>query len=453
MNATALFPPEFLRLFERANLLASMGNQEEAKQMYRRAAEACPAAWLGIGCETLKEGVKTDAMEYFMQVLEVTKDPRIRSVTMNNIGSILANRGNRPAAEVIFMSALGEDRNCFEAIANLALCYSWVNNFPAALALMDKAIRMQPTYHQAHFSKALFLLTLGRWLEGWQLYESRFKKVGVTTKIQVPQPEWDGRNIAGKTLLVVAEQGAGDTIHMARYGPLLRARGIRLIACVQRGLGRILEAMRCWHYVLEEGHEMNGVPFDYFIHFMSLPRLFQTTVESVPPAPYIPCPSPRAGRQGPLRVGFCWAGSVDHMRDIYRSTQIEQWKELFSIPGTEWHSFQVGHRSIDLAGSGANGTDYGSWISQNQLGFYETAQELCGMDLIISVDTSVVHLAGAMGIPTWVLLPFHPDWRWLLNREDSVWYPSLRLFRQPAEWDWASVFERVKTELEKHANS
>ena len=249
------------------------------------------------------------------------------------------------------------------------------------------------------------------------------------------------------------EQGLGDTIQFARYLRLLADRGARVIFAAPAELKSLLGDLEGACQVMEANQPLP--PFDLRAGLMSLPRLCGTRLENIPASvPYLPLPPvarfplPPAV-PGRLRVGLVWAGGTGHLNDQMRSIPLKQLLPLLQAADCDFFSLQVGPRAADLAAlpAGIRMTDIGSRVRD----FADTAAVMRQLDLIISVDTAALHLAGALARPVWALLPYAPDWRWLLEREDTPWYPTMRLFRQVAPRDWASVINRVQEELSRVA--
>lgn len=285
---------------------------------------------------------------------------------------------------------------------------------------------------------------------GWDQYEARLRVPGlITPERHFTHPRWDGRPFPGKTLLLHYEQGLGDTLMFVRYAPLVKALGGRVILAAQAGLADLVATCRGIDAVVPKGTA--PPPFDCHFPLLSLPWLFHTDLASIPAEiPYMSIPEGVPNRQklaeclarseGRVRVGLAWQGSAFHPRDGERSIPPATLAPLASLPEVAWHGFQ---REPDLEDPFPGLLNLGPLLSN----FSDSAYALAAMDLVITVDTALAHLAGAIGIPTLLLLTHHPDWRWLLERSDSPWYPTLRLYRQPVAGDWATVIGRVLADL------
>ena len=441
-------PIEFQVYFEKGNKLAAT-NPDEAEKYYAMACKLCPEIWLGIGCEEVKAKHFGIAALRLQQVIEFATDDKTKAAALTNYGMIVQQMSKRSDSEPYFRESMRLWKRA-DTATDLALCRLYAGDLKEAESLINWALRKEPVNHAIWFNKALISLLRGDLVRGFLEYEARWKNPqSKTKKLPVLRPEWNGESLQGKTLLVYAEQGAGDTIQMLRYGPLLKQKGCRLLLAPQPGLSALAARQGCWDAIHEDiiGRiERGDVPqYDLQIPAMSLPRLFGTTLDTIPTAPYLEAGKSHVEQRGNLRVGFSWAGSVDHAHDLWRSTHLSDWKPLFELPGIDWFSFQIGPRTIDMIGLTLPINDLSDQIHT----YDDTATFVSQMDLIICVDTSLAHLAGALGKECWVLLPSAPDWRWMLDREDSPWYPSIKLVRQKQELDWVEVFERVKDALIK----
>jgi len=300
----------------------------------------------------------------------------------------------------------------------------------------------------------MLLLVQGRLREGFEKYEWRWK-LGTLVPRGLPAPRWNGEDLAGRTILLHGEQGYGDTIQGLRYAPLVAARGARVVLEVPQPLMRLAGSVSGVDTLLTAGQALPRL--DFVCPLLSLPRACATTLETIPAdVPYLAPPPDTlaqwrarlAGRG--LKVGIAWAGSPLHRSDAKRSIDIEKLAPLLQIEGVRWFSLQVGERAGDLARLPA---DHVTDLAPHLSDFAETAAAVAHLDLVISVDTAVVHLAGALARPAWVMLRSQPDWRWLLEREDTPWYPTLRLFRQHDRGDWNEVVARVRAALEQRLSA
>ena len=342
--------------------------------------------------------------------------------------------------------------NHAKAYNNRGLVLVDMHRYEEAAADYNHAISIDPEYQSAYWNKAILSLLTGNYEQGWLLYETRWKGLLKYFKQSFPQPLWLGeQSLVGKTLFIYPEQGLGDFIQFCRYVSMLEALGAKVILEAPKALKKLVSTLKGSFEMVEAGATLPD--FDYHCPIMSLPLAFKTTLNKIPAAiPYLYADNQKSqvwlkslGKKSKPRVGLVWSGSTIHKNDRYRSIQLEQLEPLLSLP-FEFHVLQKEIREHDL---GVIETYPQLKVHSDALtDFSETAALIQHMDLVISVDTSVAHLAGAMGKKCWVLLPYSPDFRWLLNRSDSPWYPSLTLFRQHKPLDWTSVVNQVKARLE-----
>lgn len=307
---------------------------------------------------------------------------------------------------------------------------------------------------QAHFNLGMTLLQLGDYERGFAEYEWRWR-TGQFTPFACPHPKWDGRPIPGKTLLVHTEQGAGDAVQFARFLPLAAQRCATLLLVCRLDLQPLLATASGVASIRGPG-QIGVSEFDTYIPLLSLPHVLGTTLATVPASvPYVGGeglrreklkPELTLARRGRPMVGIAWAGSPTHRNDRRRSCPLTALVPLLRTPGVDFYSLQKGDRSRDL---GLLPRDVEVRDMSSRLGdFGDLAVVIEQLDLVISVDTAVAHVAGALGKPVWLLLSYHADWRWLMEGERTPWYPTMRLFRQSRPAGWPSVVSRVARELE-----
>jgi len=363
------------------------------------------------------------------------------------LGAALADRKHWQEGENELLKVIAVQANHAEAHNSLGLCFASQENWPKALWHYEQALAADRQYAVAHVNRAMILLKLGRLAEGWEEYEWRLQTPAFTP-FACPQPRWQGEEIGNKILLVHTEQGAGDAIQFARFLPQAAKHCKKLVLACTEALRPLLAGA--------EGVAEARVPgavtldsFDYICPLLSLPKILSITLEKLAVTiPYLHVPDyisvPRLTDGRRLRAGICWAGSVAHQSDFHRSCPLNYWLPLFTSPGVVFYSLQtpVNHAEAELLAA------HGVINLEPELSDYaRTAALIKQLDLVISVDTSVAHLAGALGKPVWVLIGQQADWRWLLARDDSPWYPSMRLFRQKPADDWQAVIERMRLEL------
>jgi tetratricopeptide (TPR) repeat protein len=376
----------------------------------------------------------------------------------NNLGLALAASDRESEAIAEYRAALSLKHDHAPAWNNLGLALQAQNEVHAAIDAFRHALALAPAFVHARWNLSLALLLDGQFAEGWSMYDARLElpELG-RDRHRFPGPLWDGSASAGKTVLVYPEQGLGDAVQFARYATLVAAAGGRCVIRCPEVLAPLFTSIPGVAQVSGDGEPLPA--YDSHLPLLSLPRILGTTAESIPAAvPYVAVPeAKRAAARATLaqsgtrrRVGLCWAGNRTHGNDRHRSIALETLAPLFAVPGIAWFSLQQGEPAGQIAGT--RGAENVVLLPEGTP-LVDTAALLAELDLIITVDTSIAHLAGALARPAWVLLPFAPDWRWRLGRDDSPWYPTLRLFRQTRQRDWPSVIARVKTELEALAPS
>ena len=380
---------------------------------------------------------------------------------INNRGAVLVRMFKPEEALPDFERAVALNPGYADAYVNAGNALKGLARFPEALDRFDRALAIRPDDLTATWSKAVLKLTQGDYLEGWPLYEARLQiEPGRSAQRQFDVPRWTGvEPLAGKTLLVHAEQGLGDTLQFGRYIPLLEALGARVIFEVQPVLKRLLGSLAMRGTLLGRGETLP--PFDLHIPLLSLPLALKTDSGSIPGGvPYLRVEpdalqtwSARLAELPGLKVGLNWHGNPQAEKFSAlqaRSFPLAAAGALARVPGVSLVSLQKGagaeqRERVEFASALAQLTDP-SYMGPDELAT-ETAAILKGLDLLITADTSLAHLAGALGVPVWVALQFVPDWRWQMDRSDNPWYPTMRLFRQRAHGEWADVFDRMATEL------
>lgn len=341
--------------------------------------------------------------------------------------------------------------------SNLGLARQALNQLPEAISAYREALDIDPGFTRARWNLALALLLTGQFEEGWREYEVRQNILDLGGKEhKIALPQWDERRETSLRIQIQAEQGIGDTLQFARYLPLLEARGIELTLACDLALHPLLRSVPCSSRLIARDAVDPACQAQFPL--ASLPRYFGTRSDNIPAViPYLFSDPQRVAqwhaRLGPrrgLRVGLVWAGNPAHSNDLNRSIQLLLLEPLLRIPGIDWFALQLGQARAQLLEFPADARPLD--VSEHLHDFGDTAALLDVLDLLLTVDTSVAHLAGALGHAAWVLLPFAPDWRWQLEREDSPWYPTLRLYRQRRPGDWGAPLAAVSADLTVMAN-
>jgi tetratricopeptide (TPR) repeat protein len=401
-----------------------------------------------LGVVSYRQGKFEEAKACFQRVLELS--PNIAGVHID-LGNVWRDQGHLDEAHACFLRALQLEPDNAVAHNNLGSVLNDLGRLDEALASCRKAIEVDPQCTYAHHSLGHMLLLRGELEQGWQEFEWRWR-----CKLKLPAlsiPYWDGTPLQGRTILLTEEQGLGDKIQFIRYAALLKQQEATVVfACTAR-LHEVLTGCPGIDRLVKVPGPAG--PCDWFAPLLSLPRLLGTTLDTIPASiPYLfPLPERFARWQQELsgvagfKIGICWQGSPGNQSDRRRSVRLEQFAPLARLSGVRLCSLQLGPGRDQLAALADRFLimDLGGRFDSASLG--DAAAVVKCLDLVITVDTAAAHLAGALGVPVWVALPYVPDWRWFLEREDSPWYPTMRLFRQSRPGDWASVFQRIAAEL------
>ena len=369
-----------------------------------------------------------------------------------NLGSILARQGDALGAVAAFRTVLMANPHDVPTLCSLGFTLDALGDEAGAASCFRLALKGQPGSSLARFNLSSHLLLEGNFAEGWREYEQRWLVRQFAGKREpFAQPQWRGEPIRGARMYVYAEQGLGDTLQFVRYVPMLAELGAQVLLEVQAPLLELLRNLHPAVEVMVKGERPQEV--DWHSPLLSLPGAFGTDLSNIPaPIPYLQADatkctawSRRLATDG-LRVGVVWTGNPEHMRDRLRSIFFSQFRRLTAVAGATFYALQKGltvaqREELALAGTVV---DLGDELRD----FTDTAAIVANLDLVITVDTSVAHLAGALGKPVWILLPHAPDWRWLRERSDSPWYPTARLFRQTVAGQWNSVLDEVERELQ-----
>lgn len=445
-RAQALAPAHWEVQFGAATVALAAGRVDDAERCFERAVDIEPdnvEALNGLVVCHLDRADPPGAEAAARRVIAV--DDR-QQMAWANLGVALARLRRYDEARPAFERALALEETAAEDVdsyVNYGNCLREAGDLDAALRLYERCLPERPSVN-AHGDYAFALLTVGRLPEGWREYQFRWMTNAFLRRYPgFDRPAWTGQDLAGRTIMLWSEQGLGDNIQFIRYAPLVKALGATVLVVARDELVPLVR--ECAGIDRIVGRDQPTPEFDFHCPLMSLPRVFGTDLDSIPAAvPYIaPAGDVLRKWQSRLppvaqpRVGLVWAGSPAHPNDRYRSTTLAQLEPVLRTPGVQFVSLQKGPPADQLQASAASAdiVDLGPDLGD----FGDTLAAIALLDLVICVDTSVAHLAGALGKPTWVLLPHPADFRWLERREDSPWYPTMRLFRQDDRRDWAPV--------------
>lgn len=472
------------KLLEEARRLRRSGQDRETLMAYRHLLLLHPEAadaWADYGDLLFAQNQVEGALNAYSKSLAV--DPGALSALIG-AGKALLRLGRLEEAESRLERALSLDPRLTEVRLDLARCRWKRDKLDQALDVLGPAVEQEPTnpvipnfliaihirqknwpalhremlrrvnleYSGADLEWERFYVNMlfGAMTEGWVQHEARFGHPAIKTPIrEFSKPVWDGAPLENRSLLLHWEQGFGDTLMFVRYAPMVKRLGARVILLAQPELADLVATCPGVDEVVAEGDALPS--FDLHLPLLSLPRIFQTNLESIPAeVPYLDVPAWVPNRDGiaeclksapdRIRIGIAWSGSPIHPRDSERSIPPEAFRPLQSLPQVAWHALQPGVTELPpLPGM----TSLAPLLNS----FSDTAYALRGMDLLITVDTAIAHLAGALGIPTLLLVSYLPDWRWMMGRDDSPWYPTMRIYRQPAPGDWDTVIRQVVEDL------
>ena len=418
---------------------------------FRRARHVDPTfkeAWVREANILEVAGVTEEAVNAYTEALAL--DP-LNATVQFSMGNTLKGADRFQAAIRHYRRSLIVLPGQFDVYVNLGNALKETNQLDPACEAHGFAARLQPSNPLPPFNQSLILLLQGKYGAGWRRFEARWDVVLKDERRQIRKPRWTGReNLAGRTLFVYPEQGLGDTIQFCRYLPLLSAMGVRVIFEAPPELKALLKSLSGAITLIQPGFPAPA--FDFHSPLLSLPGAMGTTLATIPSKiPYLRPPADRMGfwlarlktSERP-KIGLVWSGGTVFRNDRNRSISLTQLAPILSLP-FEFHALQKVLREQDQEAIAdfPQLTFHGEHLHD----FGDTAALIEAMDLVLTVDTSVAHLAGALGKPVWILLPFAPDFRWLLDRTDSPWYPSARLFRQKENREWSSVLEEVRQAL------
>jgi len=440
--------------FNLADTLRTLGRFDEATACYREAIRVRPdfiEAYNNLGIALRNNDKLDESVACYRQVLKI--DP-CYAKAHNNLGNTFHEKDQLDEAVACYRRALELKPDFAEAHTGLGYAMCQQGRAVESLSEYDKALKIDPDYAEARFNRAVTLLLVGDYEQGWPEYEWRWKTDKVASR-SFSQPRWDGRPAAGMTILIHAEQGLGDTLQFIRYARLVKQQGATVIVQCQRALLPLLAS--CPGIDRLVGNDEQLPEFDAHAPLLSLPAIFKTTVDSVPcDVPYIQADAALierwravlAGLDG-MKIGISWQGDRGYREDRRRSIRLHEFVRLAEVPGVRLVSLQKGLGTEQLAENSERFAvmELGPDFDETSGPFMDTAAVMMNLDLVIACDTAIGHLAGALGVDFWEPQAFAPDWRWMLDRDDSPWYPTVRLFRQTSPGDWGDVFARIAAAL------
>ncbi len=450
-QAIRLDPDHVKAQYHLGSALGQSGNLDEAAACLRRAVSLRPdfaKAHQMLGSVLANQGQLDDAIACCRRAVELSpSDAHAHAI----LGAVLNNQGALDAAAASFQRALELNPNDSSTHHNLGTVYASQAKPDDAIACCRRAVAIDANDAEAHYKLAVMLLLTGRLTEGWREYEWRWKRDGVV-QLPLPQPQWTGGPLAGRTILLHSEQGFGDTLQFVRYAEWVKQLGARVIVECKPPLARLLASCPGVDGVLSRGEPLPQ--FDLWTTMLNLPGIFATSLETIPARvsylrpdqPSIEQWKDELSGEPLFKIGIAWQGTPTQSSDRARSFPLVKFAGIAATRGVRLVCLQMGAGREQLADwCGQPIVDFGDRLGD----FHNTAAIMRNLDLVITCDSAPAHLAGALGVPVWVALAQVPDWRWMLERNDSPWYPTMRLFRQPTRGDWDSVFEAMRGELAK----
>jgi tetratricopeptide (TPR) repeat protein len=433
--------------------LQEVGRYEEAVPFFRRALAIKPGfaeAWSNLGNTFQKLDRHQQAVDCYRRALEIK--PNFAQAN-SNLANALHELGKPEDAVAICRKAVDLDPNSADAYNNLGKALLEVGHTQEAERCLTRAIELRPDFAMAHANHAAVMLLHGDFEHGLPEYEWRWK-TGQIPVFTFDRPEWNGESLEGRTVLIHVEQGLGDTIQFIRYAPLVKSLGATTLVVSQKFLHPLLARCPGIDRLIAEGEQIPA--FDFHVPLLTLMRIFSLTLEAIPTEiPYLFADpalveSWRAKLENirGFRIGINWRGRPRSHDSTRRDLPLELFESLAQLPGVRLISLQKGFGGENLVPLRLPFplTDLGDFDTMHGA-FMDTAAIMKNLDLVISSDTAVPHLAGALGIPVWLALPLVPNWRWLLDRPDTPWYPTMRLFRQQRLGNWTDVFDEMKASL------
>ena len=436
--------------------LHEVGEAGQARQAYLEALRLrpdYPEALSNLGALLMELSEMQGAEVLLRRALQIAPE---FTCAATNLGSLLSRRGRFVEAFETFRKVLQTDPNNPMVLCSLGFSLDSLGDLEGARECFELALKTEKDSALARFNLSSHLLLAGNFAEGWSWYERRLELRQFTGKPRIfPQPRWRGEPLASASIFLHAEQGLGDTLQFARYALLLAEQGAQVTLEVQSPLGPLLRTLHPAVHIQVKGEEAMPVT-DWHCPLLSLPYILGTDLSNIPATvPYLQAEAAKARQWAKrlhthdLRVGVVWSGNPEHTRDRLRSIPFDQFFQVLQTGQTRFYSLQKGPAAEQArtAGSAVALNDLDPYL----LDFTDTAAVIANLDLVITVDTAVAHLAGTMGKPVWILLAHAPDWRWLKERSDSPWYPTATLFRQTSSGNWTSVLDKVTTALQSLA--
>lgn len=431
------------------------GQVEAAKQVYNSVLQRepnHPNAWCYLGIALHDQRCYAEAVEAYQRAISL--QPRF-PIALNNMGNSLRYLGKVTEADAAFQKAIDQQPGYFNAFRNRGTLHAWTGRIDLAFQYYYEAMKIQPDDAELHRNLGVIHLLQGNFPEGWREYRYRWNcKEAIQTNYA--QPKWTGQDIRGKTVLLYSEQGLGDTIHFVRFAKVMKSLGAKTILHMQPQLLALLQGCEGIDSIVPNTWKVEQ-PFDYHCSLIDVADVLNTTTENIPSeVPYLRIGGNLVGYwrnqlnrilpPSKYRIGLVWQGNPDHQADMFRSFALKELEPLADLDDIQLISLQFGKGCEQVRDWTGKRPIYSlpNDLDQSSGAFMDTAAILNHLDWVVTSDTSMAHLAGALGRPTMLILGFTPDWRWLLDRDDSPWYPSMKLFRQREIGVWGPTVHAVR---------
>lgn len=408
-----------------------------------------------------------DLREYAAAVAAYEESLRLQPIfpiALNNLGNTLRYLGRIDDADAAFQRALDQRPDYFNALRNRGTLHAWSGRIDLAFRYYYQAMQLQPHDPELHRNLGVIHLLQGNFADGWREYRYRWM-CAEAIKHPYPQPKWSGQDLRGKTILLYSEQGLGDTIHFVRFAKVLKEQGARTIVHMQASLLALLQGCPGIDSLIPNSWNVSE-PFDYHASLIDVADVLGIHAGNTPnQVPYIHIREnlvaywkshlERILPPARLRIGLVWQGNADHQADVFRSFPLHALEPLGEIPGVQLISLQFGKGTEQISGWKGKTPIHvlPDGLDQSSGAFMDTAAIMQHLDFVVTSDTSIAHLSGALARPTMVMLGYTPDWRWLLDRSDSPWYPTLRLFRQTRVGEWLPVAQQIRDAITERTSN
>lgn len=433
------------------------GQPAQAEAIYRHILAAHPqhaATWCYLGIALFDQKRFAQSEQAYRQAISLQHH---FPVAWNNLGNALRMLARPDEAEQAFAEALRQQPGYATAMKNRGTLRAWTGHFDAAVESFREALSITPEDAELYRNIGVIRLLQGQFSEGWQAYRSRWRMPGFV-RLADPGTVWDGSDPLGKTFFLYPEQGLGDAIQFVRMARYLQQRGARTLVQASARMLPLVQRVEGVDMLILEGTSPLP-PFDFHGSFIDIADRAGVNADTIPgDVPYVRLPTQLcdswrewAERLKGFRIGINWQGNPEHQADAFRSIPLAEFEPLAELEDVQLVSLQQGYGAEQLERSPMRGSIVRLPADADRISgaFLDTAAVMTQLDLIVTSDTALAHLAGALGLPVFTVLGYVPDWRWLLGRDDTPWYPTMRLFRQPAVGDWRSCFERIAEEVQR----